>query len=577
MVGPKPYSYTDSAEQDAVTTFLSLIDTRFVKTDIRTRDKYPNVDGTIELVDQQQVPLGKLEVQVRKIGHGERKYSCDMSLVAYSRISTLPVIIICVDTSNKLAFWRQITATMPDIKENQKSFTLHFSEASDTIDDNGIYLQRWADIIRAYQERISKFPTLSAEVASKLKLEGIIPQDRDLFLRFIDTVNNLLDNDFITVKKLLFPDVWKLGVGVISADQQRLRYQIYKIPYAEPSPLICKLESGLLFSKQRDPHTISESSSLRNYLADPVQAGREFVLERVKIAAEQMAFPIFGQKLAADVLIDFVDMYYRCLGIKPCLDHYAVEGLDYAINQHLRGVCAAIVTEITRGSDFNFPLDLDWASRYLEKKDVKPVTRSDTYVKFSITSKRCSIRSVFESLQYLLASEITTIDRIFARRTVSLSAGDHWVWSGYSRDDEISSVTRILRNSIDEYSTFILRNCLRFPNSPYLNSEMSIVFEYEPIGSTTFDGPGLCEHHVYNPQRSLPKLSIFIKSIEDYEIDTSKFPIIAINGAQYNCSSSSRGYASFLFQRTPVRNLIYIMLAHDLSAHYNMTGIAPVV
>lgn len=578
MLEPRPYPPTDSAEQDAVATLLSLIDAGFVKADIRIRDKYPNIDGTLELVDQRQVPLGKLEVQVRKIGHGERKYSCPVSLVRYSEVSTLPVILICVNTSTKLAFWRQITPMMPEVKKNQKSFTLYFSEASDAIDDKGIYIQKWTDIVRDYQERISKFPVLSAEVANKLKLEGIKPQDREVFQRFIDTVNSMLDNDFIAIKELLFPDVWKLGVGLISSDQQRLRYQIYQIPYAEPYPLVCKLEGGILFPEQRHPHAISESVSSRDHLANPIEAGSKFVLDHVRNVVEQMTLPIYGQMLAADVLIAFVDRYYRCLGIEPWLGRYSFEALDYALNQHLFSVCAAIAMKMTPDRGVHLLLDLDEASRYLERNDVKPVALSDTYVHFYIRSKRFSVRSAFESLRYLSANEITTIDRPFAaRRTMPLSPGANWIWSGYSRDDEVRSVMHILKSSIDEYSTFVRGNRLQFPNSPYLDSDTSIVFEYERVGSTTFDGPGLREHHIHDPQRTLPKLSVFVKTDEERRIDTNGFPIILINGDQYNCSSSSLGHAGFLFQPTPVLNLIYRMLTHDLSAHYNMSMIVPVL
>ncbi len=578
MVEPKPYPPTDSAEQETVATLQSLIDSRFVKTDIRTRDKYPNIDGTFELVDEQQVPLGKIEIQVRKIGNEEKKISCPASLVGYSKVSTLPVILIGVDTSTKRAFWKQITPMMPEVKENQNSFTLHFSKSSDAIDDKGTYIQRWIGIIHDYQERISMFPILSAEVANKLTLEVIEPQDREMFQRFIDTINNMLDNDFIAIKELLFLDVWKLGVGLISSDQRRLRYQIYKIPYADPAPLVCRLEPRSFFSAQRDPNTILESWSSRARFTDPEEAGREFVFERVKNVVKHRALPIHGQMLAADVLIAFVDRYYRCLGIDPWLDQYSFEVLDYAINQHLFGVCAAIAMKMTQDKGVRLLLDLDEASRYLERNDVTPVAPSDTYVNLYIRSKPISLRSVFESLRYLSASKITTIHRPFAaKRTAPLSPGANWIWSGYSRDEEVRSVTHILRSSVDEYSTFVRGNRLRFPNSPYLDSDTSIVFEYEPVGSTTSDGPGLNEHWIDNPKRTLPQLLVFVKSEEDRRIDTSGFPVVTINGDQYNSSSSSLGHAGFLFQPTPVLNLIYRMLTYDLSTHNNMSMIVPVL
>ena len=83
MSRPAPYSNTDSAENRAVTIFLYRIDSRYVKADIKTRDKYPNIDGTVEIVDDANTPLGKIDVQVRAISTGVRKYSCSSSLVAY--------------------------------------------------------------------------------------------------------------------------------------------------------------------------------------------------------------------------------------------------------------------------------------------------------------------------------------------------------------------------------------------------------------------------------------------------------------------------------------------------------------
>ena len=221
MIEPKPYPSTDSAEQDAKVVFESLIDRNIVKTDIRTRDKYPNFDGTIELVDEGQVPIGKCDVQLRSIPAGRTSCVCESSLVAYSTRSTLPMLLICVDSTNKCACWKHIHAAMPEFKgkETQKSFTIHFSTASDCIDQTGTYIQKWIEITHDYQERMAQYPMMRSQVANKLELKGIDATDREFFQRYIDTVNGLFDNDFIAVKQLIFPGAWKLGVGIISSDQ----------------------------------------------------------------------------------------------------------------------------------------------------------------------------------------------------------------------------------------------------------------------------------------------------------------------------------------------------------------------
>ena len=98
MAQPAPFPRTDAAEEAAVITFRSLINPERVKAEIRTRDKYPNIDGTIELVDAELRPFGKFDVQIKKIGEGYTSYSCPASLVGYSEVSTLPLVLVCVDT-----------------------------------------------------------------------------------------------------------------------------------------------------------------------------------------------------------------------------------------------------------------------------------------------------------------------------------------------------------------------------------------------------------------------------------------------------------------------------------------------
>jgi len=327
---PKSYPPTDSAEQDSKTVLESLIDSRLVKTDIRTRDTTPNIDGTIELVNENIKPIGKFDIQLRSIPKGQTSFSCETSLASYSKVSTLPVLLICVDSENKCAYWKHINPYMPELKdkETQKSFTIHFSKASDSIDQSGIYRHKWIEIAIYYQKCIEQYPIVHSELARKLDLEGVEPAERELFQRFIDTINNLLDNDFIVVKELIFPGVWKLGVGIISSDQYHIQYQIYRIPYKEPSPLVCKLNRGILFTDQWSPNAISETITSKETLIDPLKAGKDFVLERVRKVVEAKALPIYGHHLSVDVLFSFVDLYHPALGISPGLDHYSVQDLS---------------------------------------------------------------------------------------------------------------------------------------------------------------------------------------------------------------------------------------------------------
>src|SRR5690242_2806325 len=100
---PAPYSPTTPAEIDAKKTFDFVTDSRYIKGDIHVSDKIPNTDGTIEITDHAQVPVGKLEVQLKTLDKSNLKspkYQCSRSFLAYCRHSTLAVILAVADDEN---------------------------------------------------------------------------------------------------------------------------------------------------------------------------------------------------------------------------------------------------------------------------------------------------------------------------------------------------------------------------------------------------------------------------------------------------------------------------------------------
>lgn len=565
---PAPYPSTDAAEQDALTTFSNHINTRYVKADIRTRDKFPNVDGTVELVNEKQVPYGKIEVQLRKLPAGKKSYSCPSSLVAYSTKSTLPVVLVCADPDAHRVFWRKISVTMPEYKEGQRSFTIHFDEIADCVDSSETYLQKWAEIIRDYQERVSQYPVLRKEIVNRLTLEGIPVEDRKLFQQYVETINDLLDNDFVVVKDILFPDVWKLGVGLFDVSSSHISYQLFKIPYGEPGPLICKLEGGFLLSAQPNSYAISDHLTTRESFADPQSAGQSFVLDYFEKIVEQRALPIHSHMAASEVMLTFIDEYYRCLGLQPDQHNYQIANVNYAINQHLIGICVAMTANSQ--SDFIY-VDLDSINAYLAHNDVKPTPPSKTPVRFELGSQRISVRTVLEALRYLMVTDETTLTRSLTPRTQPLAPSGYWVWEGYSAEDEIHNVKLILERSIEEYDAFVQGSRLKLPRSAYLDPNLAIIYEYHPSSSPGWrHRPIITEHHVDNSQHRLPKLSV--KTINDTATETDVG--LSLNkrteGSNYRAISASSGDATYLFDRTPFMNQLYRMLHHDLQRNYNM-------
>ena len=151
---PKPYSPTDTDEQEARVVFESILDLKSVRSNIRDGDKNPNDDGYVELKEN-NVPCGRLLAQLKKIPSGATKISCNGAYVAFSEQASLPFILVCVDTALKKVYWRHITSEL-QIKPNKNSVTLHFS-SSDEINNGGEYLKKWKALVADYRERVRNY------------------------------------------------------------------------------------------------------------------------------------------------------------------------------------------------------------------------------------------------------------------------------------------------------------------------------------------------------------------------------------------------------------------------------------
>jgi hypothetical protein len=568
MSQPKPYSDTDADEQEAYATLLQLLDLRCFKLDIRTRDKYPNVDGTIELVTDAQVPYGKFDVQLRKIPVGANKYSCPSSLLEYSRVSILPVVLICVDTENGKAYWRQITPTMPEFKENQKSFTIRFDDFADAIDRRTTHVPGWTEMVKEYQERIERYPLLSREVDLKLVMPGLTKDLKKTFQRFIDTVNNLLDGEFVSFKTQLFPWAWKFGVAAAPYGVDRIFYQVREIPYGDPAPLVCQADASVLLRGQDAPRVLCQTHVGRERLQDPEAMARGFVLDHVKHGVERQVLSIHGAMLAADVVTCFVDQYYVLLGLPKGNDSYQLSDLQQALYRHMYGVCAALADRVRTGQGELVHLNLDSAVAMWQTNPVDPIRPSET-VAFVLSSSRPPMRLFLDALHYLAAKRIASVERVFAQRA---SFGTGWIWRGYSPEDETRSVSKILAASVDEYSSFVSGNRLRLPNSPFLDDDIAILYEYHSskYAQSPWSGPLVKSWYLENHDRRLAKVSVRVRTGAEEAIDDTTFPQVTIDGEPFQAKESSSSAADFLFHDMPVLHTVYRMLREDLQRHYEI-------
>lgn len=295
-----PYPANNTEEIQAVVTFLKLLDLKHVKPHLNWLDRVPNTDGQVELVGDDQKPLGKIEVQVKKLPRDAISFQCPVALIHYSEQSLLPLLLVCVDVDNNKAYFRHLQrALMPDLRPGQDTFVVHFDPKIHSISFETQYVRQWAEILEERRRRISEYPRLS-EIAARVDLSHISRVDRVYFQEYIENANRFLDMDFPAVKDQFFRGVWKLGVAVSSADPAHVYFEQYRILPGDTDIRVSAIAA---------PRPIQRHWVSRSFLRGPVQQAQDFVLRYVSDMIRAKSFPLVGKRLAKEYLFWFVDNF----------------------------------------------------------------------------------------------------------------------------------------------------------------------------------------------------------------------------------------------------------------------------
>ena len=552
-----------------MTTLRSLLDLRRARFDLRERDKNPNSDGYIDLVDGDR-QQGKFEIQIKTLAAGATSCRCPSSLVAYSiESTTLPVILVGVDQSLSRAYWTQVSEGMPGYHSSQKTFTIHLTRALDAINrtESCPCYHRWLEMVREYKERLHRYPLVAPVSSQRGTSASLVRPHWDALQRYVDALNRLLDDDFVVVKRLLFPGVWKFGVGCRLIDQEHLLYQLSSIPRGEPAPLVFELPDSVTpRSFGRNVHTTIVQPR-QKFLSAPEQCAREYVLGFVKDLWRAKAFPVHGVEMAADVVLGFVQRYPRWLDIPPDRDEYLMEDLGRAFGPVLSRTTAQVAARTPVPSSGVQVVNLDLMASYLTASSLANPDDIATPRTYVVSSSSVPIRLSFASLALLSSSRVQTVTRRFRTRDLEyLPPPNNFIWSCYSRQREIDNVTAVLTRVVHEYEIFIRGNAFRLESSPYLDRTVSILFEYVSSHDSA-QGPELREWHLRDPHRTLEKTSILVADASS-QLD---WPHVEINNMCFEVVEEVSRSADFLFASCPLSNLVYRFLADDLNRQYQMT------
>jgi hypothetical protein len=263
----KTYSESDKRERQSVNFINRLLDGTNAYSEIEYGDKRANIDGYIQLLDEDGRINGKLTVQVKTVSpslEGENKYPCPTSLFAYAERTTDVVFLMAVDHSQQIVLWKYISR--PLIKEyckkdKEKTITLYFDENERLSKENVIEtINKWNSLFLKQRSLVANAEEVKDENEKLRRL--LINAEAPVFTlpmsdifkiqRFSDMYNGLLDREFNYIKSYCYPNMWKQGIAIFEYKDTELLYSIYPINYGENSLLIKQLPKDTLEMTQYD-------------------------------------------------------------------------------------------------------------------------------------------------------------------------------------------------------------------------------------------------------------------------------------------------------------------------------------
>lgn len=604
---PAPYSKTDEQEILAIDTFKRLVDHKQVKLDVKERDKYPNIDGYIELVDENLVPIGKLEVQIRKLPDSSgtnRKIQCPTSLVAYSEEATCnPVLLIGVNVEQNKAYWVHITKDIIKLKNGntQKSKVVSFP-ASNIIDGkNTKYIAEWRNITESYKTKMQGYNEIK-ESYEKLRVHanpvlGVDKKDFQDIHIFLDEINDLLENKFSIVKKRYYPTAWKIGLAYYEYEDDSVTYTLYPIPFSKNDVQIKEINKTLHEELKREGLGFTGHFTENPFRRRPKEYAIEIVESKTLEILEHRLLDHKGNEfLAKEYIFAFIDHFSRQLGL-DIKDSYSISEIEEAffcylpiwVDEAIKFMVKVQRNRVRKYADCLYrrpyfdPDTLIVQIMANERKRIgdlvrKRIDQKSPIPRIPLGNRKFPLRIFYEFLSFLKSKGIEKVDRVYLPRDYSrLQKTGGLIYNFFSPAAVEKNLEIFFDNLETAYNDMVLQNFPEIAEKLPLFGNASliiVVYNVKEKYEAPRDLPTIQFLHLSSRDGGGLKIQIYKKgapnapniSCESVCVGES----IKLHGKKYRLTSCSKGVLDFIYDDLPMFNFVYDILEENLKTYFEI-------
>lgn len=595
----KPIGYSPTQEQEyrTITVLRTLFDPDKVVAHLSENDKTPNIDGIIEIINESRIPICKFEVQIKKLPKKYKispRFNCPTSLFSYAEQSTMnPVLLICVDTEERKAYWihigeRLLIENARKIERGQKTCLITFPTENCLSELTNGFIETWQNIFDKQIKKLKNFDALEKEHAflreNSNPLIGISKPEIKNIHNYLDELNYLLEYQFDIVKKLYYPDSWKIGLAYHNYSDSNVTYEHYPIPNDKNDIQIKEITKELVKKFSSSRLELISYFHLNPINTKPKLQAIEYVEDKIeRILEGKILDHKVNQFLAEEYVFAFVEKFHVQLGLSE-KDTYSIDEIQYGFFIYMplwveEALIIETVSFIRRKPFFdpNFIIHFIHPDKLYEI-DINvrlKLTKNPRIPKLLLGNSEFPFGIFIEMLTYLKSINTKNICRIYRKKDYSrLDASSSLRWNEYSPKDLEINLNIFFDNIINVYNAIVGKNFSNINNKiPIFYGANLIIFIFtarEKYLKMT-DSPYYDMYYLKCDENSNIKIKIMsITQLNETSFikDIQKKEEIIFEGLKYKLISEQTGILNFIFEDYPVQNYLYIALKNSLKGYF---------
>ena len=602
----KPAKHTKQSfyDQQAINVVSAwLAETQRAMPDLKANDKWPNIDGYIEITDENGFPKGTLKVQVKKLSvkNAQKKQHSfkDDKFLSYCKESLdwIPILLIGVDLKKKKAFWLHIDHDFLD--KNGSSKTIKFIESQVIESGKNDFIKDWENVVALYDSKAKEFERYKK--AFSILSDVITPalgKTDEKFVKihyFLDEINNYLDHKFTIVKQIFYPNTWKLGFAYYQYENSELTYTLYPIAQSRNDIQIKEVDKNLHDIIQKEGLGFATHFSNNPLETRPKEYVKEIIEEKTSKIIEAKLLKHAGNEfLAKEFILAFIDKFHAQMGLKQ-KNKYSIKEIENGFYKYLP-LWLKISHDILLSKDRNNFKNRVTAGRIryydpdriceikeneckeIEQSVGKALKKNTPIPKIPMGNEQIPFGLFVEFFNYFKQTKKEIVRPYKAKDFSRLKDNGSWAWSVFSKQDANHNLKIFFENLVEVYNS-ILQN-----NFPLLYNELSLFREADTIlvswnikdSYKNFqDGPTYKLYYLKAENKKVqPSINLFseaeAKTFKDLDFKTRE---LTFRKKKYQIISRRSSVLDFIYEDTPMLNFIYNELEEQLKNYFEESGV----